>query len=128
MNIFPSQIIIFLSEGLLSRYPSEMNVNWVTVTRHPSSNYTGRIRNIPGHDILHLYESNHTVKVFERLSARLKRKNMSKRRYLLEKMDLFQEYSHPKPFPRDMYLRLPDGSPDAAYVILGQKGTGIILL
>ena len=42
-------------------------------------------------------------------------------------MDLFQEYSHPKPFPRDMYLRLPGGSPDGAYLILGQKGTGILL-
>ena len=114
--------------GLLSRYPPEMNVSWVAITRHASSNYTGRISRIPGHHILYLYETNHTVKVFEKLSASLKRKNMSKKKYLYQKMDLFHEYSHPKPFPRDMYLSLPGGSPDGAYLILGQKGTGIIWL
>ena len=39
-------------------------------------------------------------------------------------MDLFSEYGHPKPFPKDMFLRLPKGTPDSAYVILGQEGTG----
>ena len=40
------------------------------------------------------------------------------------KMDLFNEYAHPKPFPKDMFLRLNEGSPDQAYVILGQRSTG----
>ena len=39
-------------------------------------------------------------------------------------MDIFKEYAHPKPFPTDMFLKLPDGLPDQAYIMLGQKGTG----
>ena len=43
-------------------------------------------------------------------------------------MDLFSEYGHPKPFPKDMFLRLQKGCPDSAYVILGQEGTGADLI
>ena len=109
---------------LLSRYPPEMNVTWHTVIRHSSSNYSGTVSRIPGHLILPLYEKNHTIKIFETLSASLKRENMSKTKFLEKKMDLFSEYGHPKPFPKDMFLRLKRGTPDSAYVILGQEGTG----
>ena len=102
-----------------------MNVRWNAITRHASSNYTGTHWNIPGHQILSLYERNYVIKVFNSLSASLKRQNMSKKKYLEKKMDLFKEFNHPKPFPKDMFLRLPEGSPDAAYVILGQRGTGM---
>ena len=39
-------------------------------------------------------------------------------------MDLFKDYTHPDPFPVDMFLRLPSGSPNQAYLMLGTKGTG----
>ena len=69
-------------------------------------------------------EKNFTIKVFEKLHSSMKKINMSKRRFLLHKMDLFKDYSHPDPFPVDMFLRLPLGSPDQAYLMLGTKGTG----
>ena len=53
---------------------------------------------------------------------------MSRRTALRLKMDLLDEYSLPRPFPNDMFLRLPDGSPDQAYLMLGQKGTGKIII
>ena len=43
-------------------------------------------------------------------------------------MDLLDEYSLPKPFPNDMFLRLPNGSPDLAFLMLGQKETGRIII
>ena len=58
----------------------------------------------------------------------MKRKNMSRKKALSLKLDIFDDYSHPKPFPKDMYLRLPNGSPNQAYLILGTKGTGTKLL
>ena len=105
-----------------------MNVTWLAITRHSSSNYSGTISKIPGHLILPLYEKNYTIKVFDRLTASLKRNNMSKKKFLENKMDLFSEYGHPKPFPKDMFLRLQKGCPDSAYVILGQEGTGADLI
>ena len=44
------------------------------------------------------------------------------------KMDLLDDYSLPRPFPNDMFLRLPNGSPDQSYLILGQKETGRIAI
>ena len=79
---------------------------------------------IGGHELISFLNESYTVKVFERLNSKLKRQSMSKRKFLWSKMDLFQEYSHPKPFPQDMFLRMPLGSPNQAYVILGTKGTG----
>ena len=105
-----------------------MNVTWLAITRHSSSNYSGTISKIPGHLLLPLYERNYTIKIFERLIASLKRDDMSKKRFLENKMDLFSEYGHPKPFPKDMFLRLQKGCPDSAYVILGQEGTGADLI
>ena len=99
-------------------------MTWSTISRHASTNYSGTLQNVPAHDILSLYKDNYILKIFERLPASLKRKNMSRRRALLMKMDLFNEYAHPKPFPKDMFLRLNEGSPDQAYVILGQRSTG----
>ena len=102
-----------------------MNVTWLAVTRHPSSNYSGTQSKTSGHSILRLYKENYTIKIFETLSASLKRFNMSKRLFLEKKMDLFREYGYPKPFPKDMFLRLPEGkAPDSAYLVLGQRGTG----
>ena len=103
-----------------------MNVTWVTSVRHSSRNYSGTVLRVPGHYILSLYEKNYTIKVFEKLSVSRKQgyMYMSTRKFHSLKMDLIKEYQHPKPFPTDMFLSLPNGSPDQAYVILGQKGTG----
>ena len=51
---------------------------------------------------------------------------MSQEEALSLKMDHLDEYDYTKPFPKDMFLRLPVGAPDQAYVILGQKGTGMV--
>ena len=58
----------------------------------------------------------------------MKRINMSKRRFLWYKMDLFKDYKYPKPFPSDIFLRLPSGSPNQAYLFLGTKRTGILFI
>ena len=102
-----------------------MNVTWLAVTRHSSSNYSGTISNVPGHILLSLYERNYTIKIFETLSTSLKRTNMSRKRFLEKKMDIFSEYGNPKPFPKDKFLRLLEWAPNSAYVVLGQEGTGI---
>ena len=101
-----------------------MNVTWRTSIRHASTNYSGKLLNIPRHYILSLVDQNYTVTVFEKLSASKKKKSLSTEQFLSLKMDLFKEYAQPKPFPTDMFLRLPNGSPDKAYIILAQKGTG----
>lgn len=117
-----------LLQGLLNRYPPEMNVTWVTSLRHASTNYSGALFNLSAQHILSLMERNYTLKVFERLSASKKRQSLSRKTFLSLKMDLFKEYAHPKPFPKDMFLSLSDGSPDQAYVILAQKGTGNLFI
>ena len=101
-----------------------MNVTWRTSLRHASTNYLAKQLNLPGHSILSLVDQNYTVAVFEKLSTSKKKKSLSTEQFLLLKMDLFKDYTHPKPFPTDMFLRLPNGSPDQAYVFLAQKGTG----
>ena len=113
-------------QGLLNRYPPEINLTWDASIRHPSTNYSGALLNLPGKYILSLMERNYTVKVFEKLLASKKRQPHSRKTFLSLKLDLFKEYAHPKPFPTDMFLSLPDGSPDQAYVILAHKGTGKI--
>ena len=112
-----------LKTGLLSRYPQDLNVTWNAVVRNDKKNESLH-GGIEGHELISFLNENSTVKVFERLNSKLKRQNMSRRKFLWSKMDLFQEYSHPKPFPPDMFLRMPLGSPNQAYVILGTKGTG----
>ena len=77
-----------------------------------------------GPDILALIKNDTKLKVFERLNTALKRKEMSKRTSLMYKMDIFKDYSYPQPFPMDKFLRLADGSPNQAYLMLGTKGTG----
>ena len=77
-----------------------------------------------GPDILALLKNHTMFKVFERLNAGLKRKQMSRRVSLMYKMDIFKDYSYPQPFPKDKFLRLADGSPNQAYLMLGTKGTG----
>ena len=78
-----------------------------------------------GPRILSLLKENYSLKVFEKLNTRLKRENMSKRMSLTYKMDIFNDYSYPHPFPTDKFLNLPQGSPDQAYIFLGTKGTGM---
>ena len=51
---------------------------------------------------------------------------MSRKSFYANKLDLFKEYEYPKPLPTDYFLRLPDGSPAQSYLVLGQKGTGMI--
>ena len=109
--------------GILNRYPEKLNVTWNALVRNPLTNES-LYGSIPGHDLLSFLEKNFTIKVFEKLHSSMKKINMSKRRFLLHKMDLFKDYSHPDPFPVDMFLRLPLGSPDQAYLMLGTKGTG----
>lgn len=108
---------------MLSRYAPERNVTWSSVTMNPLTKERS-LQRLTGHALLLLREANYTIKVFENLFASLKRTSMSRNKALKLKMDLFKEYAHPKPFPTDMFLRLPYGSPDQAYVMLGQKGTG----
>ena len=101
-----------------------MNVTWNAVVKNPSKNKSFH-GGLSGHELLSFLDKNYTIKIFEKLNSKLKRLNMSKRMYLWSKMDLFKEYSHPKPFPPDMFQRLPFGSPNQAYLILGTVGTGI---
>ena len=109
--------------GLLQRYPAELNITWTTVAKDPITNDTF-LRDMTGPDILSLLKKDYSIKVFEALNSGLKRESMSKRMSLMYKMDLFKDYSHPEPFPEDMFLRLPNGSPNQAYLMLGTKGTG----
>ena len=111
--------------GLLNRYPPEWNVYWSTTYRHESQNYSGFLEKITGHKILSLLKEGYVIKIFERLKASLKRLKLSKKEYLTNKMDLFEDYQFPKPFPPDMLLKLPR-TPNHAYLILGQQGTGKI--
>ena len=99
---------------------------WNAVVRNAGKNESFH-RGIEGHELLSFLDKNYSIKVFEKLNAKLKRKNISKRKYLRSKVDLFEDYSHPKTFPPDMFLRLPLGLPNQAYLILGTKGTGIIM-
>ena len=99
--------------------------------RHKSIGYKGSRKKLPGHDILSLHGANYTIKIFDRLKDMRyrfdKRRGMSKRMARGMKLDLLDDYEHPKQFPRDMFLRLPNGSPyrpDQEYLIMGQKGTG----
>ena len=43
-------------------------------------------------------------------------------------MDIFDDYTFPQPFPPDKFLRLPNGLPDQAYLMLGTKATGKMCL
>ena len=109
--------------GLLQRYPPDLDEGWRSTVKDPLTNVTYH-RTVKGSDLADLYDQNCTIKVFHILETSKKRKSMSKRKALQLKMDLFDDYSYPKPFPKDMFLRLPNGSPDQAYLVLGQKGTG----
>ena len=109
--------------GILSRYPPELNITWTTVAKDHMTNVTF-FKHITGDAILSLLKRNYSVKVFERLHTRRKREEMSKRMSLIHKMDIFKDYSYPKPFPADKFTNLPHGSPDQAYLILGTRGTG----
>ena len=116
-----------LKGGLLTRYPPTLNITWNTIFRHKSTGYKGTWKELSGYEILSLHGSNYTIKILERLKAKEKRRGMSKRKARGMKLDLLDEYAHPKPFPKDMFLRLPNGSPDRLdqeYLIMGQKGTG----
>ena len=104
-----------------------MNVTWKSTLKNKARDtYTSE--RLTGHQLLFLRKQNHTIKVFDRLYSGLKRANLSKRRALSLKMDLLNEYTHPTPFPTDMFLRLPNGSPNQAYIMLGQIGTGKIII
>ena len=102
-------------------------MTWNSVVKNVSTNeYTLELRT--GHQLMQFLEQNHTIEVFHRLKTSLRRKNMSRRMALRLKMDLLDDYSLPRPFPNDMFLRLPNGSPDQSYLILGQKETGRIVI
>ena len=113
--------------GLLRRYPTELNITWDTVGKDPVTNERF-VRPLTGDDILSLLKKNYSIKIFQRLNAGLKRQDFSKRMILKLKMDIFEYYSFPQPFPADKFLRLPNGSPDQAYLMLGTKTTGTSLL
>ena len=115
--------LTYLFTGLLSRYPTELNVEWNAVGKHPVTNETF-MKYMAGPNILSLVKRNCSLKVFEKLRTTLKRRYMSKRMSLMHKLDIFKEYSYPNPFPRDKFLKLPFGSPDQAYLMLSTKGTG----
>ena len=77
-----------------------------------------------GPDILSLLKKDYALQIFEKLNASLRGKSFSKRTSLSLRMDIFKDYSYPQPFPKDKFLRLPHGSPNQAYLMLGTKGTG----
>ena len=77
-----------------------------------------------GSDILSRLKNDYSLKVFEQLNAGLKTKHLSKKMSLIYKMDIFEDYSFPQPFPADKFLRLPNRDLDQAYVILGTAATG----
>ena len=113
----------YLYLGLLKRYPTELNITWNTYGKDPLTNerFLQRLR---GDDILSLLKKNYSSKIFEKLYAGMKRQGLSKRMILKLKMDIFKDYSFPQPLPADKFLRLPNGSPDQAYLILGTAATG----
>ena len=113
--------------GVLNRYPSELNISWTTVAKDPITS-ENLYAHMTGADILRLLKKDYSVKVFERLQTKLKKKSMSKRMSLMNKMDIFKDYSYPQPFPVDKFLKLPNGSPNQAYLMLGTKGTGRCIL
>ena len=115
--------VLYSYSGVLNRYPNNLNITWNTVGKDPITNDMF-FRRTTGADIMSLLKRNYSIKVFERLNSSLKRKKMSKRTSYIYKMDIFKDYSYPQPFPLDKFLRLPDGSPNQAYLMLGTKGTG----
>ena len=121
VSIFCNGSYLYL--GLLRRYPTELNITWNTVGKDPITNERF-LRRCRGDDILSLLKKNYSLKIFERLNTGLKRQGLSKRMMLKLKMDIFKDYSFPQPFPADKFLRLPNGSPDQAYLILGTIATG----
>ena len=108
---------------LLKRYPPELNITWNTVGKDPITNERFLSR-LTGNEILLRLEKDYSLKIFEKLNSRLRRTRMSKRMSLKLKMDIFEDFSFPRPFPVDKFLRLPDGPIDNAYVILGTTATG----
>ena len=112
---------------MLNRYPTELNITWSTVASDRiTSDYIFDL--LTGTDILSLLKKDYSLKVFERLRTRLKKECMSKKMSLRNKMDIFEDYSYPQPFPVDKFLNLPNGSPDQAYLMLGTNGTGRYIL
>ena len=110
---------------MLARYPAKLNVTWTAYLRHKSTKYVGSAgQQLPGHDILSLLKENYTIKVWETLRAARKRQKLSQPLSLSLKMDLFDEYAYPTPFPKDIFQRIPTLSPHLEYIMLGQKGTG----
>ena len=109
--------------GILNRYPAELNITWTTFGVDPSTNERF-IGHKTGSDILSRLKRDYSIKVFEKLHTGLKKKYLSKRKSLIYKMDIFEDYTFPQPFPADKFLRLPNGSPDQAYLMLGTKSTG----
>ena len=118
---------MYWESGVLNRYPTELNITWTTVAKDPITS-ENLYAHMTGTDILKLLKKDYSVKVFERLQTKLKKKSMSKRMSLMNKMDLFKDYSYPQPFPVDKFLKLPNGSPNQAYLMLGTKGTGRCML
>ena len=125
INIFRNNISSW--SGVLNRYPTELNITWTTVAKDPITS-ENLYAHMTGTDILKLLKKDYSVKVFERLQTKLKKKSMSKRMSLMNKMDIFKDYSYPQPFPVDKFLKLPNGSPNQAYLMLGTKGTGRCIL
>ena len=107
----------------MNRYPANLNITWRTFGKDPRTNekFLGRKT---GSDILSRLKNDYSLKVFEQLNAGLKTKHLSKKMSLIHKMDIFEDYTFPQPFPTDKFLRLPNGSPDQAYLMLGTKTTG----
>ena len=100
-----------------------MDVTWSMCAKSPSATLR-TMRRLHGYNILLLRKRNYTIKVFEKLHSGLKKKYLSKRRSLIYKMDIVEDYTFSQPFPADKFLRLPNGSPDQAYLMLGTKSTG----
>ena len=116
--------VSYLCLGILTRYPADLNTTWRTLGKDPITNKRFGQVQMSGTDILSRLKQNYSLNVFERLNSRLKTTYLSKRSSLIYKMDIFDDYTFPQPFPPDKFLRLPNGSPDQAYLMLGTKATG----
>ena len=115
--------------GLLTRYPEELNVSWITISRHQSTNYSGTFWRVPGHYVWSLYKRNHTLKIYAPFKSAIDASFMSQKKVLNMKLDILQEFGYPSPIPKNMFLKLSRGlSNQQSSVILAGKGTGKYIL
>ena len=101
---------------LLNRYPAS---EWTTVY-NVDEDQECKSGDLKGKRILDLIGKGYYVRVFHQLNKSLKGWQRHERSL---KLDLLDEYSHPEPFPKDIFGDIYADS-DQAYVMLATNGTG----